>query len=60
MKDMQAHMEKLRAEAADCRLVSDLATEVEKRELFLRLSKHLDVLASEIAKAIDAQNAEPG
>ena len=37
MKDMEAHLEKLRAEAAECRLISDLATDKEKRELFYRL-----------------------
>ena len=34
MKDMEAHLEKLRAEAAECRLISDLTTDKEKREAF--------------------------
>jgi hypothetical protein len=34
MKDMQAHLEKLRSDAAECALISNLATNQEKRELF--------------------------
>ena len=57
MKDMQAHLEKLRREAADCRLISDLATDKEKRELFSRVADHLGVLAAQLARAIDEANA---
>ena len=60
MKDMEAHLEKLRAEAAECRLVSDLATNKEKRKLFSWLADHLNILAGEAAKAIDAKKAEGG
>jgi hypothetical protein len=52
MKDMQAHLEKLRSDAAECALISNLATEPEKRELFARLAEHLAVLASEVERAI--------
>jgi hypothetical protein len=48
MKDMQAHLEKLRSDAAECALISNLATNQEKKELFARLAEHLTVLASEI------------
>jgi hypothetical protein len=58
MKDMHAHLEKLRADAAECRLISDLATDLEKRELFARLAKHLSVLASEIERAIGSKLAD--
>ena len=56
----KAHLKKLRAEAAECRLISDLATDKEKRELFFWLADHLNILAGEAAKAIDAKKAEGG
>ncbi|MDA9504760.1 hypothetical protein XI09_08470 [Bradyrhizobium sp. CCBAU 11386] len=52
MKDMQAQLEKLRTEAAECALIRDLATDPKKRELFTRLAEHLSVLASEVERAI--------
>jgi hypothetical protein len=52
MKDMQAHLEKLRRDAAECKLISDLATDKAKRELFEKLAEHYAVLASEVEKAI--------
>jgi hypothetical protein len=55
MRDVKAHLEKLRGEAAECRLISDLATDKKKRELFSRLADHLSVLATEIANAVIAQ-----
>jgi hypothetical protein len=54
MKDMKAHLEKLRADAAECALIRDLATDTKKRELFTRLAEHLQVLASEVERAIAA------
>jgi hypothetical protein len=56
MQDVQAQLEKLRSEAAECRLISDLATDKKKRELFSRLADHLSVLAAEIANIVVAQN----
>ena len=53
MKDMQAHLEKLQRDAAECKLIADLATEKEKRELFSRLAEHLSVLADEVRRAIE-------
>jgi hypothetical protein len=52
MKDMEAHLEKLRADAAECALIRDLATDPQKRALFTRLAKHLATLASEVEAAI--------
>ena len=52
MQDMTAHLEKLRADAAECSLVRDLATDPNKRELFTRLAEHLTVLAGEVEAAI--------
>jgi hypothetical protein len=57
MKDMQAHLEKLRKDAAECRLISDLATVPNKRELFNKLAQHYDVLAAEVEQAIHAARA---
>ena len=58
MKDMQAQLEKLRTDAAECALIRDLATEPKKRELFTKLAAHLSVLADEVERAI-AATAEP-
>jgi hypothetical protein len=55
MQDMQAHLEKLRKDAAECALIRDLATDPRKRELFNRLAEHLSMLATEVEAAIAAQ-----
>jgi hypothetical protein len=55
MKDMQAHLEKLRADATECGLIRDLATDPHKRELFTRLAEHLATLAKEVEAAIAAK-----
>jgi hypothetical protein len=52
MQDMRAHLEKLRADAAECALIRDLATDPAKRELFTRLAAHLGTLAGEIEAVI--------
>jgi len=57
MKDYQAHLEKLRKDAAECALVRDKATDRAKREMFDRLSRHLDELADEIERATNAPKA---
>jgi hypothetical protein len=55
MKDMQAHLDKLRADAAECALIRDLATDPHKRALFTRLAEHLATLANEVETAIAAK-----
>ena len=55
MKDMEAQLEKLRVDAEDCALISRLATDPKKQELFARLAKHLETLASEVQRAIAPQ-----
>jgi hypothetical protein len=55
MQDMQAQLEKLRADAAECALIRDLATDPQKRALFTRLADHLATLASEVEAAIAAR-----
>jgi hypothetical protein len=52
MIDMQASLEKLRADAAEAALIRDLATDIGKRELFDKLSAHLATLAAEVERAI--------
>ncbi|MCJ9700173.1 hypothetical protein IVB26_38750 (plasmid) [Bradyrhizobium sp. 195] len=52
MRDMHEQLEKLRNDAADCKSISDLATDLRKRELFARLADHLGVLAREVERAI--------
>lgn len=54
MRDMQEQLENLLKAAADCKSISDLATDLQKRELFARLADHLSVLASEVERAIAA------
>lgn len=55
MQDMKTHLEKLRADAAECALIRDLATDPQKRALFTRLAEHLSALASEVEAAIAAR-----
>lgn len=55
MKDMRAHLEKLRSDAAECALIRDLATDPIKRELFTRLAEHLATLAREVETAISVK-----
>lgn len=55
MKDYQTHVEKLRKNAAECALVRDLATDKAKREIFDRLARHLDQLADEVERDMNAR-----
>ena len=51
MSDLMAQPDKLRANAAECAVIRDLATDQEKRELFARLAAHLSALAAEMERA---------
>jgi hypothetical protein len=51
MSQYQTHLEKLRMDAAECRLISDLATDPAKRELFDKLA-HLNTLATQVEQAM--------
>jgi hypothetical protein len=57
MKDMQAHLERLRVQITECEMIRDLATDPGKRNLFARLAKHFGVLAAEVEKAIADQSS---
>jgi hypothetical protein len=59
MRDIQAYLEKLRTDAAECALISDLATDVPKRELFSRLAEHLSLLASLVEREIESRGESP-
>jgi hypothetical protein len=58
MKDLRAYLEKLRADAAECALISNLATDVKKRELFARLAGHLKALAADVEREIEVRIAD--
>jgi hypothetical protein len=63
MKDYQTHLEKLRTDAAECRLICDLATDPAKRELFDRLAVQLSSLADRVELAMieaSKQSKKPG
>ena len=49
---MQAHLVKLREQAAEFSRIASRATDAAKQELFGRLAEHFLVLASEVEKAI--------
>lgn len=62
MQDYYNHLEKLRKDAAECRLICDLATDQAKRELFDRLAAHLGSLADQVELAMieaSRKSAEP-
>ncbi len=48
MSQLMAQPDKLRADAAECAVIRDYATDQEKRELFARLADHLSALAAEM------------
>jgi hypothetical protein len=53
MQDMRTHLEKLRTDAAECQLISDLATDPVKRQLFAKLAEHHRTLAMEVDRALE-------
>ncbi len=57
MKDLREKLEKLRVDAEDCRLISRLAADKAKRELFARLAEQLLQMAADIEAAIAAKIA---
>jgi len=59
MKDLEARLEKLRVDAAECELISNLATDHAKRALFARLSQQLLAMAAEV-EAVIAARAKDG
>jgi hypothetical protein len=56
MKDSLEWAERLRKEAEECRLISKLATNLEKRETFTRLAETIDRQAAELEALIASGN----
>jgi len=52
MKDMQAHLEKLRVQASECELIRDLATDKDKRALFDRLARQFKVMIGDLERTL--------
>ncbi len=52
MKDIQAHLEKLRTQIAECELIRDSATDKLTRETFGKLAVHFRILAAELDKSV--------
>jgi hypothetical protein len=44
-------LSKVRAEAAECALVGNLATDPQKKQMYMRLADHLTSLAAEVERA---------
>ena len=59
MTDIQAHLDKIRSDAAECLLVSTLVGDG-KREVFAKTAQHLNALASEVEKTIATNGADKG
>ncbi len=51
MTDMQAHLAKIRSDAAECLLLSSLVPN-DKREMFVKIAEHLKDLALEVERTI--------
>ncbi len=54
MKDMEARLEKVRADATEWALLSGMAPDEPARELFAKLSAYLAELADEVERALRA------
>jgi hypothetical protein len=54
MLDYRRQLEKLRTDAAQCRLICDLAKAPAKRDLSERLAQHLTTLADQVELAMIA------
>ena len=60
MNDLREKLEKLRADAEDCTLISRLVTDKAKRELFASLAAQLRGMIAEVETAIAARMASGG
>ena len=57
MQDMRAHLERLRAQIAECERLERAARSKIKRDIFAKLAAHYSVLAGELEEAIAAEQA---
>jgi hypothetical protein len=55
MKDLQAKLERLLAEAQDCDLIGNLATDQDKRATFRRMAAQLREMAEQLRADIAAR-----
>ncbi len=53
-KDYQSSIEKLRKDAAEAALIRDLTTDKVKREMYSLLHEHLNRLADQVERAMNA------
>lgn len=60
MEDLQARLEKLLIDAEDCALISKLATDQRKRDLFNRLAVDLRSMAFDVQAMMALKRAETG
>jgi hypothetical protein len=59
MKDLQAKLERLLAEAQDCDLIGNLATDHDKRATFRRMAEQFRQMAEQLQADIAARPPEP-
>jgi len=52
MKDVMQRIEKLRTDAEDCNIISKLATNPAKREVFRKLTEEYHKLAQELERLV--------
>jgi hypothetical protein len=55
MKDLMETLQKLRTDAEDCDLISKLAADPAKREVFAKLASQLRLAAADIERVIAAK-----
>jgi hypothetical protein len=53
-KDYQSSIEKLRKDSAEAALIRDLTTDKVKREIYSLLHEHLNRLADQVERAMNA------
>jgi hypothetical protein len=51
MDGLMEQLSKVRADAAECALVGNLATDPQKKQMYMRLADHLTDLAAEVERA---------
>ena len=57
MTDLQAELERFETLASECELITKLATDGSKRELYLRLAMHYRELAADMRTVIATKDA---
>lgn len=60
MQDILAHLEKLRADIAQCEQLERSATSQTKRNIFHRVRAHYKVLAAELERALGRDAGQRG